>query len=164
MTQSLWNLDVYLHICLLQDNTLSQINRIHTLDTSWISFSGSNREDTRIGIDDTHIKFYFNFSTTKFSFFNLLFLWRCYPMRVMASSFLKFLDHTQRRTTVGRTPLDEWSARLRDLYLTTHNTLNTNIHAPGEIRTHDLSRRATASLGLRPRGHWNRRHRPNTFT
>jgi len=33
-----------------------------------------------------------------------------------------FLDHTQRRTTVGRTPLDEWSARRPDLYLTTHNT------------------------------------------
>ena len=30
-----------------------------------------------------------------------------------------FLDHTQRHTTVGRTPLDEWSARSRDLYL--HN-------------------------------------------
>jgi hypothetical protein len=35
-----------------------------------------------------------------------------------------FLDHTQRRTTVGRSPLDEWSARRRDLYLTTHNTHN----------------------------------------
>jgi len=40
----------------------------------------------------------------------------------MASSFMTSLDHTQRRTTVGRTPLDEWSARRRDLYLTTHNT------------------------------------------
>ena len=40
----------------------------------------------------------------------------------MASSVLRFLDHTQRRTTVGRTQLDEWSARRRDLYLTTHNT------------------------------------------
>jgi len=29
--------------------------------------------------------------------------------------------HTQRRTTVGRTPLDEWLSRRRDLYLTTHN-------------------------------------------
>jgi len=28
---------------------------------------------------------------------------------------LMFLDHTQRRSTVGRTPLDEWSARRRDL-------------------------------------------------
>ena len=34
------------------------------------------------------------------------------------------LDHTQRRTTLGRTPLDEWSARRRGLYLTTHNTHN----------------------------------------
>jgi hypothetical protein len=31
---------------------------------------------------------------------------------------------TQRRTTVGRSPLDEGSARRRDLYLTTHNTHN----------------------------------------
>jgi hypothetical protein len=42
----------------------------------------------------------------------------------MASSVLRFLDHTQWRTTVGRTPLDEWSARRRELYLTTHNTYN----------------------------------------
>ena len=34
-------------------------------------------------------------------------LWRCNPPRVMPSSFLRFLDHTQRRTTFGRTPLDE---------------------------------------------------------
>ena len=55
-----------------------------------------------------------------------------------------FPDHTQRRSTVGRTPLDEWSARRRDLYLTTHDTHNqTNIHAPGGIRNH-LSRRAAA--------------------
>jgi hypothetical protein len=35
-----------------------------------------------------------------------------------------FLDHAQRRTTVGRIPLNEWSARRRDLYLTTHDTHN----------------------------------------
>ena len=29
---------------------------------------------------------------------------------------------TLRHTTFGRTPLDEWSDRRRDLYLTTHNT------------------------------------------
>ena len=39
--------------------------------------------------------------------------------------FLMFLDHTQRRTTVGRTPLDEWSARRRDLYLTTRHSQRT---------------------------------------
>ena len=40
------------------------------------------------------------------------------------ASFTRFLGHTQRRITVGRTPLDEGSARRRDLYLTTHNTHN----------------------------------------
>ena len=40
---------------------------------------------------------------------------------------LMFLDHTQRRSTVGRTHLDEWSARPRDLYLTTHDTHNRQI-------------------------------------
>ena len=40
----------------------------------------------------------------------------------MEHPFLILLDHTQRRSTVGRTPLDEWSARRRDLYLTTHDT------------------------------------------
>ena len=58
-------------------------------------------------------------SASKSTFF---FLW-CYgPTRAMASSFLWFLDHTQLRITVGTTPLDEWSARRRDLCLTTHNT------------------------------------------
>jgi len=47
--------------------------------------------------------------------------WRCGPMRAMASTLMRFLDHTQRRTTVGRTPLYEWPARRRDHYLTTHN-------------------------------------------
>jgi len=36
-----------------------------------------------------------------------LFIWRISPHWARASSFLRFLDHTQRRTTVGRTPLDE---------------------------------------------------------
>ena len=45
-------------------------------------------------------------------------------MRAMTTSFLRFLDHTKRRITFGRTPLDEWSARCIDLYLTTHNTHN----------------------------------------
>ena len=53
-----------------------------------------------------------------------LFVWRDIPQWAMASSFMRFLYHTQRRITVGRTPLDEWSARRRDLYLTTNNTHN----------------------------------------
>jgi len=56
--------------------------------------------------------------------FVCLFLVRQPPQWARASSFMRFLDHTQRRTTVGMTPLDEWSARRRDLYLTKHNTHN----------------------------------------
>jgi hypothetical protein len=75
------------------------------------------------------------------------------PPWAMANSFTRFLDHTQRLTTVGRTPLDDWSARRKDLYLT---TLTTNIHSPGGIRTHSLCRRAAADLRLRQRDHWDR--------
>jgi hypothetical protein len=32
------------------------------------------------------------------------------------------LSHSAGHTTLGKTPLDEWSARRRDLYLITHNT------------------------------------------
>ena len=59
----------------------------------------------------------------------------------MEHLFLMFLDHTQRRSTVGRTPLDEQSARRsRPLPDNTRHSQQTNIHAPGGIRTHDLSR------------------------
>jgi hypothetical protein len=86
-------------------------------------------------------------------------LWRCDPTRVMASSFLRFLDHTQRRTTVGRTPLDERSARRRNLYLTTHNTHNRQTSMP------PVGLEPTISAGERPQtyaldraaGHWDRR-------
>ena len=47
-------------------------------------------------------------------------LQRCGPKKTIASSFLRFVYHTQRSTTVGMTPLDEWSARLRAHYLTTY--------------------------------------------
>ena len=86
--------------------------------------------------------------------FTFFLLWRFDPRRVMASSFLRFLDHTQRRTTVGRTPLDEWSARLRELYLTTYNTHNRQISMPPvgfEPTISEGERPQTARL--RPHGH-----------
>jgi len=83
--------------------------------------------------------------------------WRANPQWARASSFTRFLDHTKRRTTVGRIPLDEWSARRRDLYLTTHTTLTTDKYpCPGGFRTHNLSKRAAPDLRLRLRGHWDR--------
>jgi len=80
-------------------------------------------------------------------------IWRDSPPWARASSFTTFLDHTQRSTTVGRTPLDEWSARRRDLYLTTFNIHNRH-PCPKWDSTHNLSRQAAADLSHRPRGHW----------
>jgi hypothetical protein len=63
-----------------------------------------------------------------------------------------------RHTTLGRTPLDEWSAGRRDLYLTTHNTHNRQTFMPSvgfepaipaseRPQTHALDRTATG-IGL----------------
>ena len=38
--------------------------------------------------------------------FIFVYFWRKIPPLARAYSFTNFLDHTQRRTTVGRTPLD----------------------------------------------------------
>jgi hypothetical protein len=47
--------------------------------------------------------------------------WRNNPQWAQAISLSGLHDHTQTHTTLGRTPLDKWSAWRRDLYLTTHN-------------------------------------------
>jgi hypothetical protein len=44
--------------------------------------------------------------------------------------FTTLHDHTDRHTTIGRTPLDEGPARRRELYLTSHNTHNRQISMP----------------------------------
>ena len=62
----------------------------------------------------------------------------------MEHLLLMFLDHTQRGTTVGRTPLNEWSAHRRDLYLTTHDTHNRQISMP------PVGFEPTISAGERP--------------
>ena len=49
---------------------------------------------------------------------------------IYGAPILDVSNHTQRRSTVGRTPLDEWSARRRGLYLTTHDTHNRQIAMP----------------------------------
>ena len=68
-----------------------------------------------------------------FSFWRYNPLWVCIlqpSSGAIASSRTRFLDHTQRRATVGRTPLDEWSVRRRDLYLTKHNIHNRKTSMP----------------------------------
>jgi len=70
---------------------------------------------------------------------------------------------TLRHTTLGRTPLDEWSARRRDLYLIIHNTQERNIYAPNRIRTRNPSKRAAVHPPLRPRGHWDRNFKKSNW-
>jgi hypothetical protein len=77
------------------------------------------------------------------------------PQWATTSSFTRFLNHT-RRTTVGRTALDEGSARRRVLYLTTHNTHNRQTAMPPlgfeltiseseRLQTYALDRAATGT-------------------
>ena len=82
--------------------------------------------------------------------------WRDSPRWARSSSLSRFLDHAQRRTRLGRTPLDDWSARRRDLYLTTNNThtrqtsmppvgFEPTISADERQKTHALDRAATGT-------------------
>jgi len=58
-----------------------------------------------------------------------------------------------RHATLRRTPLDEWSARRRDLYLKAHEThQETDIPTPGGIRTRIPSKQSAVNARLRPRG------------
>ena len=87
----------------------------------------------------------------------IYFHWCCGPTRGMASSFLRFLDHTQRRTTVCRTPLDKWCSPLQGpLPDNTQHSQQTDIHSTVGIRTHNFSRPAAGDLCLRKCGHWDR--------
>ena len=60
---------------------------------------------------------------------------------------------TLRHTTLGMTSLDEWSARRRDLYLT---TLTTYTHAPGGIGTRSSIKQAASDPRHWPGTHWDR--------
>jgi len=83
------------------------------------------------------------------------FWWRSGLTEAMASSFTRFLDHSQRRTTVGRTSLYEWLALRRDLYLTTHNTHKRETSIPPvvfEPQSQQASGRRPTPYTARPLG------------
>jgi hypothetical protein len=89
-----------------------------------------------------------------------MFLWLCIACMLLISTFFRHNSskwardssllrlHDHRQNTLSRTPLDEWSARRRDLYLTTHNTHKRHIHAPDGIRAHNSSKRGAAVSAL----------------
>ena len=91
-------------------------------------------------------------------YYTFVCFWRNSPQLTRTFSFFRFLDNTKRHTTVGRTPLDEWSARRRALYVTTQHSKQTDKHAPSGIRIHNLSKLAAADARLRQRGHWDRHY------
>jgi hypothetical protein len=80
-------------------------------------------------------------------------VWYYNPLWVLASSTLRLRDYTQGHTIVGRTPLDEWSARRRDLYLKTYNTHKRHTSMPSAG-----FEPATSATDL-PIGHRGRRHK-----
>jgi len=61
-----------------------------------------------------------------------------------------------RHTTLGRIPLDEWSAWPKNIYLTTHDSHDRQISTPRRIWFRNSIMRAAADARLRPRGHWDR--------
>jgi len=92
------------------------------------------------------------------SFFLSLFC-RDSPQWTTASSFTRFLDHIRRYTTVGKTALEEWSARHRDLYLPTHDTHNRHPR-----HRWDSSPQSQQANGRRPKGgRWGRADNLTTF-
>jgi hypothetical protein len=85
-------------------------------------------------------------------------VWSNSPPGALAISLLGLRTqaelHTQRHTTVGRTPLNQRSARRSGHYLqSTQQTQGTIIHDPGGIRTRNPYKRAAADPCLNPRVH-----------
>jgi len=60
---------------------------------------------------------------------------------------------TLKHTTLSRTPLNGWSARLRDLYPATHNTQKRQTSIPRRDSNHNSRKLEAAVPRLRPHGH-----------
>jgi hypothetical protein len=97
----------------------------------------------------THPLSYFRYSTRVF-----FFLWRFHPIPGHGLPLRDFTITLIGHTTLGRTPLDEWSARRRDLYLTKHDSHKRQTFLPPagfepttpaseRLQTHSIDRTAT---------------------
>jgi hypothetical protein len=88
---------------------------------------------------------------------NLFFFFRCTtapngPRLPHCRGFL--ITITLRHTSFGRIPLDEWSARRRGLYLTTHNTHNRQISMARQDSNPKPQQVMAADQHRGLRGHW----------
>ena len=90
----------------------------------------------------------------------VIYLFFVVALRPNAGHGLLILEVSRSHTTTHHSRQDS-SGRVispseRPLPDNTQHSQQTNIHAPGGIRTYNLSRRAAADLRLRPHGHWDR--------
>jgi hypothetical protein len=83
-------------------------------------------------------------------------------LRSNAGHGLLILEVSRSHTTTHHSRYDSSgrviSSSQRPLPDNTQHSQQTNIHATGGIRTHDLSRRAATDLSLRTRSHWDRQY------
>jgi hypothetical protein len=79
-----------------------------------------------------------------------------YSVGINTCMWVRLHDHTETHHTLGRSSLDEWSASCRDLHLTIHHSLDTNIHAPRGIWNCNPCMRAAIDSRLTPCGHLDR--------
>jgi hypothetical protein len=100
----------------------------------------------KIPVFNWHLSFFLSFFLSSFrSFFLSIFLSQSslFSLLSVGVEVIVAIDHTQWHAhthsnthththtyTLGRIPLDEWSVRRRDLYLTTHNTRNRQTRWP----------------------------------
>ena len=76
-----------------------------------------------------------------------------YLSLISSTYWVQVLRVTLHLITLDRTPLDEGSARCKELYLTTQHSQETDTHAHSGIRTHNPSKWVTEEPRLRQRGH-----------
>ena len=93
-------------------------------------------------------------------FFHFLFFfsWRVSSYWARASSFSRLHDHTQTHHTRLDSSRLVISPTQRILPDNTQQSKQTDVHAPGWIRTRNSCKRAAADPRLRPCGHWARPH------
>ena len=103
-------------------------------------------------------KFLWKYHIIKIGFLFSSLVWGLLPTHCRCRWLFLHLVTFNDAYTLDKTPLDERSARRRDLYL--HNTQHsqqTDIYAPGGIRTRNFSKQEAADPHIRPRGHRYRR-------
>jgi hypothetical protein len=109
----------------------------------------TEKKDTDRQTDRQKLPVYRNFKISMFSrvFSSFLSFDLCPSTHCKCTDYCGPWPHSITHT-LGRTPLDEWSARSRDLYLTTHNAQKRQTSIPLCTGTRNHSKRASANTRL----------------